>query len=66
MKNYKVLLIIIIEASIYLFTDNYYDQDFDEDKNCQGEEKIREMMKNEKESCAEENMGKLMLKWFQL
>ena len=38
--------------------DDYFTEDFDEEKNCKKEEKIKKMMKNEKENCAEKRMGK--------
>ena len=53
MKNFYVLF-IIIQASILLGADDYdyFRDDFDEDKNCKKEEKMKKIQKNQKENCA--------------
>ena len=48
---------MILKASIFLCSDNYFGENFDEDKNCKREEKIKNMMKTEKERCAEAKLG---------
>ena len=56
MNNSNILL-MILKASIFLCSDNYFGENFDEDKNCKREEKIKNMMKTEKERCAEAKLG---------
>ena len=51
MKNFFVLF-IITQASVLLGSDDYFRDDFDEDKNCKKEEKMKEIQKNQKENCA--------------
>ena len=57
MKNFNVLF-IVTQVLALLSHDDYFTEDFDEEKNCKKEEKIKKMMKNEKENCAEKRMGK--------
>ena len=56
MNNFNILL-MISKASIFICSDNYFGEDFDEDKNCKREEKMKNMVKTEKERCAEANTG---------
>ena len=57
MKNFNVLF-TVTQVLALLSHDDYFTEDFDEEKNCKKEEKIKEMMKKEKENCAEKRMGK--------
>ena len=57
MKNFNVLF-LITQLSILLCHEDYFAEEFDEKKNCKKKEKIKLMMKNEKERCSLKTKGK--------